>query len=69
MVDLVRIDRNYLEDARSLLGKAMEMEFESVILFGFKQGRIYVQSSAHPDILKLIGALEAAKLELWCGGG
>jgi len=69
MVEIVRIDRDYLADARALLEEAARMEFENVIVLGFKDGKMHIQASAHPDTLRLMGALEAAKLEMWCGGG
>lgn len=65
MADLIRIDGRHIDDAKALLEEAAGMEFESVIVFGMRDGQIFVSSSAHRDTLKLIGALEAAKIHLW----
>lgn len=39
--------------------------FESVIVFGFKDGKVLISASDIEDNLRLIGALEAAKQQVW----
>lgn len=51
-----------LADARDVLSDAYELGAETVIVFAYKDGDIYIRSSASADRLKLIGALEAAKI-------
>lgn len=48
-----------------MLKRATDSGFESVIVFGFKDGRIHVLNSASIRRLEIIGALEAAKLMTW----
>lgn len=46
--------------------EAMKAEgFESVIVHGFKDGQIYTKVSAMRSALELLGALEAAKVQVW----
>ena len=47
------------------LRDAIANDFESVIVFGFKDGKITIQSSDIEDNIRLIGALEAAKQNVW----
>ena len=53
------------EEAREVLAEAASEEFESVIVMGFKQGQLFIRSSSCKATLELIGALEAAKMQLW----
>jgi hypothetical protein len=53
--------RNVVE----MLEGLKEEKFESIIIHGFKDGMIYTQSSASKSALELLGALEAAKSEVW----
>lgn len=52
-------------DARAVLSDANELGAETVIVFAYKDGDIYIRSSAYVDRLKLIGALEVAKIKVW----
>lgn len=47
------------------LRDAIASEFDSVIVFGFKDGSIVIQASNIEDNLRMIGALEAAKQRVW----
>ena len=47
------------------LRNAIANDFESVIVFGFKDGKIIIQSSDIEDNIRIIGALEAAKQNVW----
>ena len=51
--------------AEEILRDAIQRDYESVIVFGFKDGNIFTRASAREDVLRLIGALEIAKRELW----
>ena len=51
--------------ASATLRDAISMEFDSVIVFGIKDGRIFIHTSHIEDNLRMIGALEAAKQQVW----
>lgn len=51
--------------AEEVLLDAVKRDYESVIVFGFKDGNIFTRGSAREDVLRVIGALEIAKRELW----
>ena len=51
--------------ASATLRDALAMEFDSVIVFGIKDGTIVIQASQIEDNLRMIGALEAAKQQVW----
>ena len=52
---------------KEVLEKAIVAEFEFVMLFGIKDGEYRVMSTSMNDRLKVIGFLEAAKVEVWEG--
>ena len=52
---------------KEVLEKAIVAEFEFVMLFGIKDGEYRVMSTSMNDRLKVIGFLEAAKVEVWQG--
>jgi hypothetical protein len=58
-------DGRLKEEAADLLEEAKSMGFQSVIIFGFNGEGIHVKHSSTKSRLEIIGALEAAKLELW----
>lgn len=49
------------------LRDAIASGFDSVIVFGFKDEQIFIQASEVEDKLRLIGALDAAKMQIWEG--
>jgi hypothetical protein len=53
------------QDACEVLEWAKAQEFETVIVFGFKDGDIHTRTSACEDCLRIRGALDAAKEEFW----
>lgn len=61
------IEFNKEEQARvkSILEKALAENFESVILIGIKNNDYRIMGSGNNDRLKVIGFLEAAKMETW----
>jgi len=59
------IPNGYKDDARAVLQEAAEMGFDSVIVFGLKDGEIHVNSSANVSRLEMIGALAAAQSRVW----
>ena len=61
------IEFNKEEQARvkSILEKALAENFESVILIGIKDNNYRIMGSGNNDRLKVIGFLEAAKMETW----
>jgi hypothetical protein len=52
---------------KEVLEKAIAENFESIMLFGIKDGRYRIMSTSVRDRLKMIGFLEAAKSEVWIG--
>lgn len=48
-----------------ILKEAIYEEFETVIVFGFKKSRVHIKTSGLHSNLELMGALEAAKQQLW----
>ena len=62
---LVAIHSQEAPSATSTLRDAIEDEFDSVIVFGFKNGQIFITSSDIEDNLRLLGALDAARQQIW----
>lgn len=54
-----------IADAKAVLLKAADEEFETVIIHGYKDGKIYTKTSARTNAMELLGALEAAKTSVW----
>ena len=52
-------------EAKELLEWAMKQDFETLIIFGFKDDKIHTRSSKNEGTLPLMGALAAAQIELW----
>ena len=52
---------------KDVLEKAIAENFESIMLFGIKDGRYRIMSTSMSDRLRVIGFLEAAKSEVWIG--
>lgn len=66
MTDKVRaINARYVNDARTVLEEAIAGDFETVIVFGFKDGNITWKKSAHLRTVEILGALEMAKRVLF----
>ena len=55
----------HIEEARKLLQEAAEQGFESVIILGCKDDKLFIKQSAALDCVKKLGMIEAAKLEFW----
>ncbi len=53
------------QDARALLEESIARDFESVLIVGFKDGKVQFNCSASLDAMKIIGALESAKLNYY----
>lgn len=54
-----------IADARRVLAECADQEFESVIVFGFKDRRVYTRSSKSASALEIVGALAVANKEIW----
>lgn len=52
---------------KEMLEKAITEDFESIMLFGIKDGQYRVMGTSMHDRLRVIGFLEAAKAEAWMG--
>ena len=59
--------KNEKKAVREVLEKAIAENFESIMLFGIKDGRYRIMSTSMNDRLRVIGFLEAAKTEVWQG--
>lgn len=61
-VEPIKLDRNNVDE---VLDRTREKEFESVIIFGFKERGIHVMQSGTHSNLEIMGALDAAKHHVW----
>ena len=52
-------------DAKVVLEECIKEDFETVIVHGYKDGKIYTKSSASVNCLEIIGALTVARGEFW----
>ena len=52
---------------KEMLEKVIAEDFESIMLFGIKDGQYRVMGTSMHDRLRVIGFLEAAKAEVWMG--
>jgi hypothetical protein len=52
-------------NVEEVLDIVKEEEFNSVIIFGFKEDMIHIFKSDTEDSLRVLGALERAKQALW----
>lgn len=59
--------KNRIDTSKELLQQAVDMQFETVIIHGFKDGVIHTKSSNYKSILELIGSLELAKAHVLAG--
>ena len=62
---IVSIPQQEAPTATNTLREAIAEGFDSVIVFGFKDGKVMISASDIEDNLRLIGALEAAKQQIW----
>ena len=61
MAELELINGHYTRDATDLLNEAIEQNFETVVIVGFKNGTVHIQRSAMISRVSLLGAIEEAK--------
>ena len=61
MAELELINGHYTRDATDLLADAIEQDFETVVIMGFKNGAVHIQRSAMISRVSLLGAIEEAK--------
>lgn len=64
-MNVIEFNKEEQGRVKALLEKALAEEFESIILFGVKDNVYRVMGSGNKDRLKMIGFLEAAKMETW----
>ena len=62
--ELSLIKSDYKEDSKAVLESAIEQDFDSVIVLGYKNGTVACQYSKIESITRVIGALEYAKHRL-----
>ena len=55
------------EEARDLLLEIIKQNYTELIVFGFQGSDIFVHTTGLVSKLKVMGALEAAKQEVWIG--
>lgn len=53
------------KEVKGKLEEAIAEDFDSVILFGIKDGVYRVMGTGNMDRVRVIGFLEAAKIEMW----
>jgi len=58
-------DEDLKRDAIECLEEMKSEGFTTVIVHGFKDGAIYTKTSKKHSALEILGALEAAKVEVW----
>jgi len=56
-------------EVKEIIESIKELNPESLIVFAFKNKQIHIKSCRVNDTMKVIGALEAAKIQLWNEGG
>jgi hypothetical protein len=47
-----------------IIDESKEMDFDEIIVFGFKDNKIHTKSSGVDDTMRTVGALEYAKQQL-----
>lgn len=52
-------------DANEFLDSVKKDNYETVIVFGYKNGGVQIRMNRMKSRLELMGALEAAKAEIW----
>lgn len=57
-------NESFQKDACALLEEAIELKFETVVVLGYKDGNVSIKASKWEDTVRLIGALEYAKVFL-----
>jgi hypothetical protein len=62
---IVAINTARILDAKDVLEDAIAENFETVIVFGFKDGNISWKKSWHVRTVEILGALEMAKRVLF----
>lgn len=69
-IKAVAIPDNYKEQAKATLNEALDEEPDTVIVLAFwkDRGQFKIKTSAVPDRLTLIGALEEAKNKVLMDG-
>ena len=63
-LDIVPYSQTLRAEAMETLGAAMKEDYEGVIVFGFKDGRVYRHWSLIENTVEKIGFLEEAKYAL-----
>jgi len=61
-LEIVPVDKKLAQSTRQVLDDAVTANYDTVIVFGFKDGQVQTTASDARSILNLVGALEAAKL-------
>lgn len=64
MAELKSIHNEFISDSHRLLSEAIDMEFESVVIIGFKNNQVKINFSTTKNHVQVLGAIEAAKYEL-----
>lgn len=64
-IKLVTARDEVKQDAKQLLTEAIGRDFESVLVIGWKDGKVQFNNSASLDAIKIIGALETAKMNYY----
>lgn len=53
------------QNTKEILEDELKQDYETVIVFGFKNGSIFTRHSENINCLEIIGALTVAREEFW----
>lgn len=68
MIHLLKTDRQECkDDAEDLLKECLSMGFDQVMIVGVKNNAVSLRHSRSMDVMKLLGALSAAKYHVMKG--
>lgn len=62
--DISEVRSDHMQ-VREILNEALAENFETVIVVGLKNGSVQFKRSKVKDTILLLGAIEAAKMQLW----
>lgn len=68
-LEIVPRDKKIVESTKKIVEDALKADYESVIIFGYKDGMVQITAGDCRSVLEIVGALEAAKCMLLNQGG
>ncbi len=58
---VVPYNKIYKDSAKEVLTEAIDLDFDSVVVIGFRGDEVSTRYSAHTSFVKVVGAIEQAK--------